>query len=82
MAQSSTRKLFFALIAGVVGGALVPSLRPIVSGKTQPAAKQIIRAGLLPYEQARQTAGEWMEAASDLIAEVQSEREPEGKLHA
>jgi hypothetical protein len=77
MAQSSTRNLFFALIAGVVGGALMPSLRPLASGKARPVAKQVIRAGLLLYEHAREAAEEWAETASDLIAEVQSEFEGE-----
>src|SRR5437763_13759947 len=77
MAQSFGRNVIFALIAGAVGAALGPVVRPVVSSKFRPAAKGAIRAGLFMYEQARQTVGEWAETASDLVAEVQSELEEE-----
>jgi gas vesicle protein len=77
MAQSFGRNVFFALIAGAVGATLAPIIRPVVSNKLRPAAKEAIRAGFLMYEQACQTVGEWAETASDLVAEVQSELEGE-----
>ncbi|MBO0733522.1 MAG: DUF5132 domain-containing protein [Methylocapsa sp.] len=77
MARSSTRNLFLALIAGAIGGAIVPSVGPAVARIARPASKRAIRAGLRIYEQACQTFAEWSETASDLMAEVQSEIEQE-----
>jgi hypothetical protein len=82
MAQHSTRKLFFAFMAGAVGGALVASLRPALAGKARPAAKSAVRAGILAYEEARQVVAEWTETASDIIAETQAELEIERQLAA
>lgn len=77
MARSPARNLFLALIAGAIGGAIVPSVRPAVARIARPASKRAIRAGMRIYEQACQTLGEWTETASDLIAEVQSEIDKE-----
>lgn len=75
MARGFSR-MFFALVAGAAGGALVSALRSD-SSIGRPAAKRAVRAGVQMYEQARQTIGEWGETASDLVAEVQAELEDE-----
>jgi len=77
MAQSSGRNLLFAVMAGMVGSALVPLMRPVMSRSARPGTKRAIRAGLAMYEQAAQTFGEGAETTSDLIAEVQAEPEAE-----
>ena len=77
MAKSFKRNLFFALLAGAAGGALVPIMRPALSNMGRPAAKGAVRAGLLIYEQAREAVAEWAEKTSDLVAEVQAEIQEE-----
>jgi|GEM_PF-2094983 hypothetical protein len=75
MARTLGRKIFFTLLAGAAGAALVPVIRPVVAGKIRPAAKGAIRAGLLMFNEAREKLSELAEITSDLVAEVQSETE-------
>lgn len=77
MATSLSRNIVFALVAGTVGSLILPAIKPAVSSKGRPAAKEAVRAGLLIYEKAREIVGEWAETASDIIAEVQAEMELE-----
>lgn len=69
-------RMFVALLAGAVGGAVVSALRS-ESGSARPMAKRAVRAGLQLYEQARRSAAEWGEQASDLVAEAQAEFDEE-----
>jgi hypothetical protein len=75
-------RMFFALVAGAVGGALVSTLRSESSADARPTAKRVVRAGVQFYLQAREAISEWSETASDLVAEVQAELEDERRRAA
>jgi hypothetical protein len=77
MAEPLKRNLFFALIAGALGGALTAVLRPSIPDSARPVVKSAARAGIRLYEQAREIIGEWAETASDIFAEAKAELEEE-----
>jgi hypothetical protein len=82
MAMASlARSLIFSIGAGVVGYAVGSLLRQ-KEGDSRPLAKSAIRAGLIMFQQARQTVGEFTEATSDLLAEAQAELEEEREHNA
>jgi hypothetical protein len=70
------RSLMYALTVGAAGGAVVSLLRQ-QQGSSRPLVKRAIRAGVLAFDQARQTVGEFSETASDLVAEARAELEDE-----
>jgi soluble lytic murein transglycosylase-like protein len=70
-------RIFFALIAGAAGGAVVSALRSDASRSARPAAKRALRTGVQLYERARQAVAELGETASDLVAEVHAELDDE-----
>ncbi len=67
--------LLAGLVIGIGAYALVPILAPALSRFGRPAAKALIRAGLLGYGRGRETLAELSETAEDLIAEVRAELE-------
>jgi len=77
MARLFNGTVLTALAAGFVGGMLAPVLLPNASKVARPFAKGVIKAGLSAYERGREQVAEWQEAAGDLIAEVQAERQQE-----
>ncbi len=76
MALFPGRSLILALAAGAAGGAVAALLRQN-DGRARPAIKSAVRAGLLMFEQARETFAEFTETATDVLAEAQAELEAE-----
>ncbi|HYG85983.1 MAG TPA: DUF5132 domain-containing protein [Azospirillum sp.] len=77
MARLFNGTVLTALAAGFVGGMLAPVLMPNGAKSARAIAKGAIKAGLALYERGREQVTELGETASDLIAEVQAEREEE-----
>ncbi len=75
MALFPGRSLILALAAGAAGGAVAALLRN--DGKARPAIKSVVRAGLLMFEQARESFAEFSETATDVLAEAQAELDAE-----
>ncbi|MBV8912784.1 MAG: DUF5132 domain-containing protein [Acetobacteraceae bacterium] len=61
------------LAIGIGTAVLVPVIAPAASNLLRPAAKAVIKGGILAYDWGRQTAARVGEAASDMAAEVRSE---------
>jgi hypothetical protein len=66
------RGLILALAAGAAGGAAATLLRQNKQ-EARLIAKSAARAGLLMFEQARASLGEFGETAADVLAEAQAE---------
>jgi Protein of unknown function (DUF5132) len=77
MARFFNGTVLTALVAGFAGGVMASLVLPNASRSIRPAAKSAIKAGLALYETGRERVAELGEATSDLIAEVQAEREEE-----
>ena len=77
MAQIPGGNLLVALLAGMTGGLIVSALCPAAEDPARPAAKRVIKSGLLLYERGIETLAEWAESTSDLLAEVRSELQEE-----
>jgi len=65
------------LVAGLAIGLgtaiLAPVIAPAVSGLLRPAAKAVIKGGIVAYDWGRQAAAQVGEAASDMAAEARAE---------
>jgi len=61
------------LAIGVGATILAPLVAPAVSGMLRPAAKAVIKGGIVAYDWGRQAMAEVSEAASDMAAEVRAE---------
>lgn len=61
------------LAIGVGTAVLAPVIAPAVSGLLRPAAKAVIKGGILAYDWSRQAAAQVGEAASDMAAEARAE---------
>ena len=65
------------IIAGVavaIGAAvLAPVIAPAVSGLLRPAAKAVIKGGILAYDRGRQAVAQVGEMTSDLAAEARAD---------
>ena len=70
------------VILVLAASSAVISLSRQKTGGYRPLAKSAIRAGLLIYEQARETLGVLTETASDLVAEARAELEEERRRSA
>jgi hypothetical protein len=75
MARFFNGTVLTALVAGFAGGVMASLVLPNASRSIRPAAKSAIKAGLALYETGRDRVAELGEATSDLIAEVQAERQ-------
>jgi Protein of unknown function (DUF5132) len=75
MARFFNGTVLTALVAGFAGGVMASIVLPNASRSIRPAAKSAIKAGLALYETGRDRFAELGEATSDLIAEVQAERQ-------
>ncbi|MDT7953840.1 MAG: DUF5132 domain-containing protein [Acetobacteraceae bacterium] len=61
-------------LAIAVGTAvLVPVIGPVVGSVLRPAAKAVIKGGIVAYDWGRQAVAEASESASDMVAEVRSD---------
>ncbi len=61
-------------LAIAVGTAvLVPAIGPVVGNVLRPAAKAVIKGGIVAYDWGRQTVAQATEAASDMVAEARSD---------
>jgi hypothetical protein len=67
------------LAIGVGATILAPLVAPAVSGMLRPAAKAVIKGGIVAYDWGRQAMAEVSEAASDMAAEVRAEAATAGK---
>jgi hypothetical protein len=65
-----------ALAIGVGAAVLAPVIAPAVSTVVRPAAKALIKGGIVVYDWARQAAAQVSEAASDMAAEARAETHP------
>jgi Na+/H+-translocating membrane pyrophosphatase len=61
------------LAIGVGATILAPLVVPAVSTVLRPAAKAVIKGGIVAYDWGRQAVAEVGEAASDMAAEVRAE---------
>ncbi|PPQ35358.1 DUF5132 domain-containing protein [Rhodopila globiformis] len=61
------------LAIGIGATILAPLVAPAVSTILRPAAKTVIKGGILAYDWGRQAAAEVSEAASDMAAEARAE---------
>ena len=61
------------LAIGLGTAVLVPWVVPAVGGLLRPAAKAVIKGGIVAYDWGRQAAAEVSEAASDMAAEARAE---------
>lgn len=61
------------LAIGVGTAVLAPVIAPAVSSLLRPAAKAVIKGGIVAYDWGRQAAAQVSEAASDMAAEVRAE---------
>lgn len=61
-------------VAMAVGAAvLVPVIAPAVGGLLRPAAKAVIKGGIIAYDRGRQAVAELGEMTSDLTAEARAD---------
>ena len=61
------------LAVGVGVAVVGPLLTPIIGGVLRPAAKAVIKVGLLAYEAGREGAAQLNEMSGDIVAEARSE---------
>jgi hypothetical protein len=61
------------LAIGVGTAVVLPLIMPAVGTMLRPAAKAIIKGGILAYDQGRQAMARVGEAASDVVAEARSD---------
>ncbi|HET9146408.1 MAG TPA: DUF5132 domain-containing protein [Acetobacteraceae bacterium] len=71
-------------IAIAVGTAvLAPVIGPAVSNVLRPAAKAVIKGGIIIYDQGRQAAAQVSEMTSDMVAEARADaQQSEAKASA
>lgn len=63
------------LAIGVGTAVVAPLIMPAVGGLLRPAAKTVIKGGILAYDQGRQAMARLGESASDMVAEARSDVE-------
>lgn len=61
------------LAIGVGTAVVAPILMPILGGLLRPAAKVVIKGGIMAYDQGRQAMARVSEATSDVVAEARSD---------
>lgn len=66
------------LAGGALGVFLAPLIRPAIARNARPALKAAVQAGLLVYQQGRETFSEFGEVLEDVAAEVKAERNAKG----
>jgi Protein of unknown function (DUF5132) len=66
------------LAGGALGVFLAPLIRPAIARNARPALKAAVHAGLLVYQQGRETFSEFGEVLEDVAAELKAERNAEG----
>jgi Protein of unknown function (DUF5132) len=66
------------LAGGALGVFLAPLIRPAIARNARPALKAAVHAGLLVYQQGRETFSEFGEVLEDVAAELKAERNVEG----
>lgn len=64
------------LAIGIGTAVLAPVIAPAVSTLVRPAAKAVIKGGIVVYDWGRQAAAQVGEAASDMAAEARAEAHP------
>lgn len=69
------QSLFIGFVAGAAVAAAAPVVLPALSEALRPAAKVLLKQGLLGIERARMTVARAAESVEDLIAEVRAEVE-------
>lgn len=75
MARLVSGRVVAALAVGAAGGWAASYMWWAAGGKgMRPAMKEAIKAGLTAFERGWQTAAEWSETVSDLVAEADAER--------
>lgn len=62
-----------ALVVGVGGALLAPLVAPAVTNVLRPAAKAVIKGGLVVYGKGRETVAQLGEATSDIAAEARAD---------
>lgn len=66
------------LVVGVAGIALGPIVLPAAARIARPAAKALVKAGIVLYHRGYETAVELGEVAEDILAEANAELAAEG----
>ena len=74
MALSWKGTVAAVLAGGAIGVFLAPLIRPTLARNARPALKATIHAGLLVYQQGRETFTEFGEIVEDVTAELRAER--------
>ena len=62
-----------ALAVGVGGALLAPLVAPAVTNVLRPAAKAVIKGGILAYDKGREAAAQLGETTSDIAAEARAD---------
>lgn len=65
------------LAIGVGTAVVAPLIMPAVGSMLRPAAKAVIKGGILAYDQGRQAVARLSESASDVVAEARSDVQQE-----
>ena len=68
------------LAGGALGVFLAPLIRPAIARNARPALKAAVQAGLLVYQQGRETFSEFGEVLEDVAAELKAERSAEDRI--
>jgi hypothetical protein len=66
------------LAVGVGAAVLTPLLAPAVTSVLRPAAKAVIKGGIVVYDRARESMAKVSEATSDMVAEARSDAQRDG----
>ena len=62
------------LAGGALGVFLAPLIRPAIARNARPALKAAVQAGLLVYQQGRETFSDFGEVLEDVAAELKAEQ--------
>lgn len=66
------------LVVGIAGIAVGPIVLPAAARIARPAAKALVKAGIVLYQRGYETAAELGEVAEDILAEANAELAAEG----
>lgn len=69
------QSMFVGFVAGAATATVVPVVLPALTEALRPAAKVLLKQGVLAMERARLTVARATESVEDLIAEVRAEVE-------
>ena len=61
------------LLVGVAAAVAAPLITPAMSNLLRPAAKAVIKGGILAYDQGREAVAQLGETASDIAAEARAD---------